>query len=319
MYFKILLKKSLQERCIPSTAHAVSSNVIDILLLRFHVLNILIQTNHIILTLGREEPKQWCKTLVVFTIFHASQFQMFSKILPKCLIILQCKQMLSIQKKNGIRHWSIHVCSPNEKIKSTISPALFKSVFTANILASHIRDGEGKGGRDEERKKKYDPYSFIFTHWYSQNHVKGFSDQTFPHDSHLQEQHRVIVRRMLTKKNKLLFQYLTRLLGKKIVTRTMRLSWRISRETLSGRSFESTTPLTKLRYRGNYSTKNTKRCTQVRLHFNQLYSSCIKGRHLITNSPSKSSEMKTLLTWSLIFFVLGLIMSSLPIGETAGT
>ena len=103
MYFKILLKKSLKERCIPSTAHAVSSNVIDILLLRFHVLNILIQANHLILTLGREEPKQWCKTLMIFTIFYASQLQMFSKILPECLIILQCKHMLSIQKQNGIR------------------------------------------------------------------------------------------------------------------------------------------------------------------------------------------------------------------------
>jgi hypothetical protein len=33
---------------------------------------------------------------------------------------------------------------------------------------------------------------------------------------------------------------------------TIRLSWRISRETFSGRSFESTTPFTKLRYLGNW-------------------------------------------------------------------
>ena len=33
---------------------------------------------------------------------------------------------------------------------------------------------------------------------------------------------------------------------------TILLSWRISRETLRGRSFESTTPFTKLKYLGNY-------------------------------------------------------------------
>lgn len=33
---------------------------------------------------------------------------------------------------------------------------------------------------------------------------------------------------------------------------TIRLSWRISRETFNGRSFESTTPFTKLKYLGNW-------------------------------------------------------------------
>ncbi len=37
---------------------------------------------------------------------------------------------------------------------------------------------------------------------------------------------------------------------------TMRLSWRISRETFKGRSFESTTPLINPKYRGNCTEKN---------------------------------------------------------------
>ncbi len=37
---------------------------------------------------------------------------------------------------------------------------------------------------------------------------------------------------------------------------TIRLSWRISRETFKGRSFESTTPLINPKYRGNCTEKN---------------------------------------------------------------
>jgi hypothetical protein len=39
--------------------------------------------------LGRDKSKQWSKTLVVFTVFDATQFQVFAKILPEPVIILQ--------------------------------------------------------------------------------------------------------------------------------------------------------------------------------------------------------------------------------------
>lgn len=88
-YFKVLLKKSLQEGCVLSTCHTVSSHIIDILLFRFHVFNILVQADQLIHTLGREKSKQWSNTLVIFTIFNATQFQVLAKVFPKPVIILQ--------------------------------------------------------------------------------------------------------------------------------------------------------------------------------------------------------------------------------------
>lgn len=88
-YFKIFFSKSLQERCVLSTCHTVSSYVIDILLFRFHVLNILVQAYQLILTLGREKSKQWTQTLVVFTVFNATQFHVFAEVLPEFIIILE--------------------------------------------------------------------------------------------------------------------------------------------------------------------------------------------------------------------------------------
>lgn len=88
-YFEILLKKFFQEWCIACAFYTIRSNVIDTLLLRFHVLKIFIQTDHHILTLGREKSKQWSNTLMIFTIFNATQFQMLSKIFEELFIILQ--------------------------------------------------------------------------------------------------------------------------------------------------------------------------------------------------------------------------------------
>lgn len=88
-YFKILFTKFLQEGCVLSTCHTVSNNVIDILLFRFHILNIFVQADKFILTLGREKSKQWSKPLVVFTVFNATQFQVFAEVLPELVIVLE--------------------------------------------------------------------------------------------------------------------------------------------------------------------------------------------------------------------------------------
>ena len=71
------------------------------------------------------------------------------------------------------------------------------------------------------------------------------------------------------------------------MTRTTRDSWRISRLTLSGKSLESTTPRTKVRYRGS-------------------------------NDSSNSSLMNTLRTYSLMALLLA-IMSCCSNGAMPGT
>jgi hypothetical protein len=100
---------------------------------------------------------------------------------------------------------------------------------------------------------------------------------------------------------------------------TIRLSWRISRETFNGRSFESTTPFTKLKYLGNWPESQFSIIRyQIYLVLNKFDTNheewLMREEH--TNSPSKSSDMNTRLTYSLIFlvFLLSVISSFLVAG-----
>jgi len=155
-------------------------------------------------------------------------------------------------------------------------------------------------------------YISVFTARNAKYHIKGFPHQPLSHYTNLWK---IVKGVAQTCQINILIKWQR----EEVKQLTIRLSWRISRETFNGRSFESTTPFTKLKYLGNWPDSQFSIIRyQIYLVLNLISTNheewLMCEEH--TNSPSKSSDMNTRLTYSLIFlvFLLSVISSFLVAG-----